>query len=199
MKLIKLGQEAEITRGAPKSRMEESGDAFEEVGLVQAANLSLLGIEGGLTFARVAHHKLRQYRLLRGDILISLLDVSNASLRVGLVQEADMERTLVAGANVAIVRLRSDALERDYLALYLRSNAAARQLYSARAGTAQSYLNIVALGDIDIPMPSREQQHQMAELHLSYERYALETQRLLGAERQLLQAQFEQQFGGMSG
>jgi len=179
--------------------MEESGDAFEEVGLVQAANLSLLGIEGGLTFARVAHHKLRQYRLLRGDILISLLDVSNASLRVGLVQEADMERTLVAGANVAIVRLRSDALERDYLALYLRSNAAARQLYSARAGTAQSYLNIVALGDIDIPMPSREQQHQMAELHLSYERYALETQRLLGAERQLLQAQFEQQFGGMSG
>ena len=110
-----------------------------------------------------------------------------------------MERTLVAGANVAIVRLRSDALERDYLALYLRSSAAARQLYSARAGTAQSYLNNVALGDIDIPTPSREQQRQMAELHLSYERYALETQRLLGAERRLLQAQFEQQFRGMSG
>lgn len=201
-----LKQYAAISRGAPKGRMEDARDESLDVAVVQPANLGPLGIVGELTVTTVAKFKLETYQLQLGDVLVSLLDPPDAPLRVGLVTSDSLgkslsvigrygARALVAGANVAVVRLRTQQLNPYYLALYLRSQDAALQLRVARGGSAQSYLNIVALGKVKIPVPPLEEQWRAADLHDSYERYALETQRLLSAERQLMEARFDQWVG----
>lgn len=201
---IDLNEIARITRGAPKGRLEDSRDESVEVAVVQPVNLGPLGLEGELSVATVARYKMETYRLKGGEVLISLLDPPDALLRVGLVTSDTPfaaagwlfsgPRDLVAGANVAIIRLHTDQLDVQFLALYLRSQAAARQLRAVRAGSVQSYLNIAALGRVRIPIPPLEEQRRAAHLHESYERYAQETNRLLHAERQLMQASFDRWF-----
>lgn len=197
-----LREVARITRGVPKGRLADSRDESVDVAVVQPANLGLLGLEGEFSVATVAKYKMDLYRLRGGEVLISLLDPPGAPLRVGLVPSTPPivpaaggvggPLDLVAGANVAILRLQTDHLDAQFLALYLRSQAAALQLRAARAGSIQSYLNTAALERVQIPLPPLEEQRRIAHLHESYERYAQETQRLLHAERQLIQAGFDQ-------
>lgn len=183
-----------ISRGAPKGRLEDARDETADVLVVQPVNLSPRGVTGELTKATAAHYKLETYQLHEGDVLVSLLDAPDTPLRVGLVtSEVLRGEALVAGANVAVLRLRPHTqVDPRYLALYLRSQGAARLLRTARGGSAQSYLNVAALGEVGVPVPPLGEQRRAAELHDSYERYALETQRLLAAERNLLEARFDQ-------
>jgi len=192
---------ANISRGTTGARLSDPRDATEEVRVVQPVNLGSSGFEGQLARTTVARYRLDKYHLNRGDILVSLLDAPETPLRVSVLRETRLEGSLlVAGANVAIVRLTSERdFDHHYLACYLRSQAAARQLRSARAGTLQSYLNVVALGELLIPLLPIGEQKRVAELDLAYADYARETQQLLVAERHLLHAHFEQQFGGKGG
>ena len=210
MKISNLKQLTAISRGAPKGRLTDSRDEGLEVAVMQPNNLGPLGISGELTVATVANLKLEIYQLHADDVLVSLLDPADVPPRVGLVTSEMLERgsmkafpggarPLVAGANVAVLRPRTQQLDPRYLMLYLRSQGAMSQLRAARGGSAQSYLNTAALGEVRLPLPPMDEQRRAADLHDSYERYAFETQRLLSAERQLMEAWFDQWVGAAHG
>ena len=210
MKISNLKQLTAISRGAPKGRLTDVREESLEVAVMQPNNLSPLGISGELTVANVAESKLRLYQLRADDVLVSLLDPPDAPPRVSMVTSEMLERgsmkaffsgirPLVAGANVAVLRLKTQQLDPRYLILYLRSQSAMSQLRAARGGSAQSYLNTAALGEMRLPLPPLDEQRRAADLHDSYERYAFETQRLLSAERQLMEARFDQWVGAAHG
>lgn len=203
MKMETLKQLAVISRGPPKGRLADSRDEGLEAAVMQPNNLGSVGVTGELTVATVAKYKLETYQLRADDVLVSLLDPPDVRPRVGLVTTEMLEtgsvdalfggsRPLVAGANVAVLRVKTQRLDPRYLMLYLRSQDATSQLRAARGGSAQAYLSTAALGEIRLPLAPLDEQRRAAELHDNYERYALETQQLLSAERRLVEARFDQ-------
>lgn len=95
----------------------------------------------------------RRSRVTAGDVLVSVVGTIGRVFVVGASE---------VGFNIAraIARIRTDKCEPVYLAMYLRSPQAQRELNGESFETARKTLNLEALGKIEIPVPPRATQAQ---------------------------------------
>jgi hypothetical protein len=100
------------------------------------------------------------------------------------------EMDAVAAANLAVLKFKGDALP-HYLTWYLNLPQTQEQLRALRVGTNIPFLPIEALGQMNIPVPSIDQQHHIVELYkLWHEEQQLMTQ-MLEKRRELMAGVFQ--------
>lgn len=95
----------------------------------------------------------RRSRVAEADVLVSV---------VGTIGRVFVATKAEAGFNIAraIARIRTDACDPYYLAMYLRSPQVQRELTGEAFETARKTLNLDALGQIEVPVAPRPTQAQ---------------------------------------
>jgi type I restriction enzyme S subunit len=102
---------------------------------------------------------LQRSQLKEGDILFS---IAGAIGRVGIVRK----EILPANTNqaLAIIRLRKNTLNRMYLKYVLQSKSVQKQTKTMAVQLAQMNLNLQQVGNIQIPIPPKEEQKRIADV-----------------------------------
>lgn len=93
------------------------------------------------------------------DVVLS----SRGWFRAGVIKSK--AKNILASSSVFILRLKTDQVLGEYLAIYLNSSAGQRQLKSKATGGAINTILRSDLGDIEIPVPSLNNQKQIVNLH----------------------------------
>ena len=101
---------------------------------------------------------LSKSKIRTGDVLI---------VRTGYTGTASVVPKEFDGANcidLVIARPNQSLIKGEYLSRYLNSSEGKRQALAAEIGLAQKHLNVGAVNRMQIPLPSKEEQHEIADL-----------------------------------
>jgi type I restriction enzyme, S subunit len=101
---------------------------------------------------------LSKSKIRTGDVLI---------VRTGYTGTASVVPKEFDGANcidLVIARPNQSLIKGEYLSRYLNSSEGKRQALAAEIGLAQKHLNVGAVNRMQIPLPPKEEQHEIAEL-----------------------------------
>lgn len=96
-----------------------------------------------------------------GDIVLS----SRGWFKTAVVNSK--AKNILASSSVFIMRPKTDQILSEYIAIYLNSSAGQRQLLSKSTGVAINTILRKDLGDIEIPVPSLNNQKQIINLYYS--------------------------------
>lgn len=193
IKWIQLSEIAElITKGTTPTTM---GFDFQENG-VNFLKIECFDENGGFVESKVTHiseecnEKLRRSQLKEGDILFS---IAGAIGRVAIVTK----EMLPANTNqaLAIIRIVDEQIYLPYVKLILTSPIVTNQLEKKKQGVAQLNLSLKDINEILMPLPSKKQQIELADLFkkvadVIYKRNA----ELLSLDN-LIKARFDELFG----
>ena len=193
IKWIQLSEIAElITKGTTPTTM---GFDFQENG-VNFLKIECFDENGGFVESKVTHiseecnKKLRRSQLKEGDILFS---IAGAIGRVAIVTK----EMLPANTNqaLAIIRIVDEQIYLPYVKLILTSPIVTKQLEKKKQGVAQLNLSLKDINEILMPLPSKKQQIELADLFkkvadVIYKRNA----ELLSLDN-LIKARFVEMFG----
>ena len=193
IKWIQLSEIAElITKGTTPTTM---GFDFQENG-VNFLKIECFDENGGFVESKVTHiseecnKKLRRSQLKEGDILFS---IAGAIGRVAIVTK----EMLPANTNqaLAIIRIVDEQIYLPYVKLILTSPIVTNQLEKKKQGVAQLNLSLKDINEILMPLPSKKQQIELADLFkkvadVIYKRNA----ELLSLDN-LIKARFDELFG----
>ena len=193
IKWIQLSEIAElITKGTTPTTM---GFDFQENG-VNFLKIECFDENGGFVESKVTHiseecnKKLRRSQLKEGDILFS---IAGAIGRVAIVTK----EMLPANTNqaLAIIRIVDEQIYLPYVKLILTSPIVTNQLEKKKQGVAQLNLSLKDINEILMPLPSKKQQIELADLFkkvadVIYKRNA----ELLSLDN-LIKARFVEMFG----
>lgn len=94
-----------------------------------------------------------------GDIVLS----SRGWFKAAVVNSK--AKNILASSSVFIMRPKTDQILSEYIAIYLNSSAGQRQLLSKSTGVAINTILRKDLGDIEIPVPSLNNQKQIINLY----------------------------------
>ena len=162
IKWIQLSEIAElITKGTTPTTM---GFDFQENG-VNFLKIECFDENGGFVESKVTHiseecnKKLRRSQLKEGDILFS---IAGAIGRVAIVTK----EMLPANTNqaLAIIRIVDEQIYLPYVKLILTSPIVTKQLEKKKQGVAQLNLSLKDINEILMPLPSKKQQIELADL-----------------------------------
>ena len=162
IKWIQLSEIAElITKGTTPTTM---GFDFQENG-VNFLKIECFDENGGFVESKVTHiseecnKKLRRSQLKEGDILFS---IAGAIGRVAIVTK----EMLPANTNqaLAIIRIVDEQIYLPYVKLILTSPIVTNQLEKKKQGVAQLNLSLKDINEILMPLPSKKQQIELADL-----------------------------------
>ena len=195
IKWIQLSEIAElITKGTTPTTM---GFDFQENG-VNFLKIECFDENGGFVESKVTHiseecnKKLRRSQLKEGDILFS---IAGAIGRVAIVTK----EMLPANTNqaLAIIRIVDEQIYLPYVKLILTSPIVTNQLEKKKQGVAQLNLSLKDINEILMPLPSKKQQIELADLFkkvadVIYKRNA----ELLSLDN-LIKARFVEMFGNL--
>lgn len=150
-----------ITKGTTPTTMgysfEKSGinflkiESFDEFGKLIPDKVAFVSEE--------CHEKFKRSQLKKDDVLFS---IAGAIGRVSIVTE-DM---LPANTNqaLAIIRINNKSVYIPYIRLILTSNIVKKQIEKQKQGVAQINLSLKNIGDLEIPLPSYDEQVQYVEI-----------------------------------
>lgn len=181
-----LSSVIEVTRGVITSRFKSSptrGQESLEVGLYQIADLQDLDAADPKETVVVPEKDIQPYLIRGRTVLIALV---GAPLRAAVARHS---RPTVAGSNLAVAR--PIGIDADFLTIVLRSQGVTRQVERRLTGTTVAHLSLDALRQLEIPLPSLDEQRAIA--HAMHNQHLLERRILeyLECERTLASARLE--------
>ena len=193
IKRVQLSEIVElITKGATPTTL---GYEFQDEG-VNFLKIECFDENGGFIESKVAHiseechKKMKRSQLKNGDILFS---IAGAIGRVAIVTE----EMLPANINqaLAIIRISDEQVYLPYIKLILTSPIVIEQFERKKQGVAQLNLSLKDINEISIPLPSKDEQIELAELFDKVVGVISKRNKELSALDDLIKARFVEMFG----
>ena len=158
VKKQELGTVASIFRGKAVNRKDPNGS----IGVVNISNIGEYEIDYvGLDHLEEEERKITNYLLKDGDLLIP---ARGTAIRVAIFKEQSYP--CIASSNVIVIRAIDESLSTTYLKLFFDSPLGRKMLVTRQQGTAVMNISYKELNNIEIPLPSIEEQKQISETYL---------------------------------
>lgn len=158
VKKQELGTVASIFRGKAVNRKDPNGS----IGVVNISNIGEYEIDYvGLDHLEEEERKVANYLLKDGDLLIP---ARGTAIRVAIFKEQSYP--CIASSNVIVIRAIDESLSTTYLKLFFDSPLGRKMLATRQQGTAVMNISYKELNNIEIPLPSIEEQKQISETYL---------------------------------
>ena len=149
VKKQELGTVASIFRGKAVSHKDPTGNIGEYE--IDYSSLDHLEEE---------ERKVTNYLLKDGDLLIP---ARGTAIRVAIFKEQTYP--CIASSNVIVIRAIDESLSTTYLKLFFDSPLGRKMLITRQQGTAVMNISYKELNNIEIPLPSVEEQKQIADTY----------------------------------
>ena len=157
VKKQELGTVASIFRGKAISRKEPTGN----IGVVNISNIGDYEIDySNLDHIEEAERKVNNYLLKTGDLLIP---ARGTAIRVAIFEEQPYP--CIASSNVIVIRATDESLSTTYLKLFFDSPLGRKMLVTRQQGTTVMNISYKELNNLEIPLPSIEEQKQIADTY----------------------------------
>lgn len=157
VKKQELGTVASIFRGKAVSRKDPTGN----IGVVNISNIGEYEIDySSLDHLEEEERKVTNYLLKDGDLLIP---ARGTAIRVAIFKEQTYP--CIASSNVIVIRAIDESLSTTYLKLFFDSPLGRKMLITRQQGTAVMNISYKELNNIEIPLPSVEEQKQIADTY----------------------------------
>lgn len=157
VKKQELGTVASIFRGKAISRKEPTGN----IGVVNISNIGDYEIDySSLDHIEEEERKVNNYLLKTGDLLIP---ARGTAIRVAIFE--DQPYPCIASSNVIVVRATDESLSTTYLKLFFDSPLGRKMLVTRQQGTTVMNISYKELNNLEIPLPSIEEQKQIADTY----------------------------------
>ena len=154
VKKQELGTVASIFRGKSVSRKDPTGN----IGVVNISNIGDYEIDySNLDHIEEEERKVNNYLLKNGDLLIP---ARGTAIRVAIFQEQPYP--CIASSNVIVIRATDVSLSTTYLKLFFDSPLGRKMLVTRQQGTTVMNISYKELNNLEIPLPSIEEQREMA-------------------------------------
>lgn len=155
-----LGNVAEIFRGKNVTKKVPNG----KIGVINISNIGEYALNSdNLDYIDEEERKVSNYLLQEGDVL---LPGRGTAIRVAVFHEKDFPFPCIASSNVIVIRPNERSLKSLYLKIFLDSPIGGKVISQAQQGTAVMNLSYKDLNDIEVPLPTIEEQE---EITLKYE------------------------------
>lgn len=155
VKKQELGTVASIFRGKAVNKKDTNGS----IGIVNISNIGDYEIDySSLDHLEEEERKVTNYLLQTGDLLIP---ARGTSIRVAIFKEQSYP--CIASSNVIVIRSIDDSLSTTFLKLFFDSPLGRKMLVTRQQGTAVMNISYKELNNIEIPLPSIEEQKSIAE------------------------------------
>ena len=159
VKKQELGTVAAIFRGKAVSHKDPTGN----IGVVNISNIREYEIDySSLDHLEEEERKVTNYLLKDGDLLIP---ARGTAIRVAIFKEQTYP--CIASSNVIVIRAIDESLSTTYLKLFFDSPLGRKMLITRQQGTAVMNISYKELNNIEIPLPSVEEQKQIADTYTS--------------------------------
>lgn len=157
VKKQELGTVATIFRGKAVSRKDPTGN----IGIVNISNIGEYEVDySSLDYLEEEERKVEKYILEDGDLLIP---ARGTVIRVAIFEKQSYP--CIASSNVIVIRASDESLSTTYLKLFLDSPLGRKMLITRQQGTSVMNISYRELNNIEIPLPSIEEQKQIAETY----------------------------------
>lgn len=157
VKKQELGTVASIFRGKAVSHKDPTGN----IGVVNISNIGEYEIDySSLDHLEEEERKVTNYLLKDGDLLIP---ARGTAIRVAIFKEQTYP--CIASSNVIVIRAIDESLSTTYLKLFFDSPLGRKMLITRQQGTAVMNISYKELNNIEIPLPSVEEQKQIADIY----------------------------------
>ncbi|MCD7991301.1 MAG: restriction endonuclease subunit S [Clostridia bacterium] len=158
VKKQELGTVASIFRGKAVNKKELNGN----IGVVNISNIGEYEIDySGLDHLDEEERKITNYLLKTGDLLIP---ARGTAIRVAIFQEQPYP--CIASSNVIVIRAIDNSLSTIFLKLFFDSPLGRKMLVTRQQGTTVMNISYKELNNIEIPLPSIEEQESIADEYL---------------------------------
>ena len=158
VKKQELGTVASIFRGKAISRKEPTGN----IGVLNISNIGDYEIDySNLDHIEEEARKVNNYLLKTGDLLIP---ARGTAIRVAIFEEQPYP--CIASSNVIVIRAVDESLSTIYLKLFFDSPLGRKMLVTRQQGTTVMNISYKELNNLEIPLPSIEEQKQIAEKYV---------------------------------
>lgn len=155
VKKEELGEVASIFRGKAVSKKDPNGS----IGVVNISNIGDYEIDySTLEHLEEEERKVSSYILEDGDLLIP---ARGTAIRVAIFKEQPY--TCIASSNVIVIRATDERLSTTYLKLFFDSPLGRKMLVTRQQGTTVMNISYKELNHIEIPLPSIDEQKEIAE------------------------------------
>lgn len=155
-----LGNVAEIFRGKNVTKKVPNG----KIGVINISNIGEYSLNSdNLDYIDEEERKVSNYLLQEGDVL---LPGRGTAIRVAVFREKDFPFPCIASSNVIVIRPDERSLKSLYLKIFLDSPIGGKVISQAQQGTTVMNLSYKDLNDIEVPLPTIEEQE---EITLKYE------------------------------
>lgn len=155
VKKQELGTVASIFRGKAINRKDPNGS----IGVVNISNIGEYEIDySSLDHLDEEDRKITNYILKTGDLLIP---ARGTAIRIAIFEEQTYP--CIASSNVIVIRATDESLSTTYLKLFFDSPLGRKMLVTRQQGTAVMNISYKELNNIEIPLPSIEEQRSIAE------------------------------------
>ena len=125
----------------------------------------------------------------KGDILISMIGT------LGETAEVTEQDGKFYGQNMFLVRLNSEAVDKRYFLNYFQSSVVKRALAGSQNQSTQKYLKANHIEDLQIPLPSIEDQEKIAKRLDLLSQVIVQRKQQLDKFDELIKARFVELFG----
>lgn len=150
-----LGNVSEIFRGKNVTKKDPNG----KIGVINISNIGEYALNNeNLDYIEEEERKVQSYLLKEGDVL---LPGRGTAIRVAVFHEKDFSFPCIASSNVIVIRPDERALKSLYLKIFLDSPIGGKVISQAQQGTAVMNLSYKDLNDIEVPLPTIEEQEEI--------------------------------------
>ena len=141
---------AEVFRGKAITEKTEKGN----VKVVNISNMTETGIDyGGLDLINEEERKVARYFLEDGDVLVT---TKGFSIKAAVFESQNIK--CIPSSNLCVIRPNQKQLNGTYLKLFLDSEVGVKLLKSLQRGTSIVNINYQDICELEIPVPSLDEQ-----------------------------------------
>lgn len=159
VKKQELGTVATIFRGKAVNKKDPNGN----IAVINISNIGEYEIDyASLEYLDEEERKVANYLLQDGDLLIP---ARGTAIRVAIFREQSYP--CIASSNVIVIRATDENLSTVFLKLFFDSPLGRKMLVTRQQGTAVMNISYKELNNIEIPLPSVEEQKMIAEEYTS--------------------------------
>lgn len=158
VKKQELGTVASIFRGKAINKKDPNGN----IGVVNISNIGEYEIDySSLDHLDEEERKVTNYLLESGDLLIP---ARGTAIRVAIFEEQPYP--CIASSNVIVIRATDESLSTTFLKLFFDSPLGRKMFVTRQQGTIVMNISYKELNNIEIPLPSIEEQKSIADEYI---------------------------------
>ncbi|MBA4601804.1 restriction endonuclease subunit S [Thermoactinomyces mirandus] len=182
-RLEKLADLGELFRGKSITKQQVKEGSIH---VLNISNIADGEIEWtGLDTIDEPIRKVRRYELKAGDVVITC---RGTVIKVGIVRELPFYT--IASANLIVIRMAQSQIESEYVKIFLESPTGLKSVRTFQRGSKVMNIHPDDLGELEIPVPALEKQHQLIKKYRQEQKLFLEAKERWQKMRQTIYDQF---------